>query len=154
MAVAREVARSLGAWLKAQIQNALIVTGLYLAAWALTGVPWWPLTGLVCGAVNAVPHLGPVLALGLGLLAKSAITGDWVPLAWVAGAWMAIQLIDGFLLSPRAAGRAGVHPFLSILLTLAGGLMFGPLGMLLAVPVSAVAIIVTRAVRAKPSGAR
>jgi predicted PurR-regulated permease PerM len=147
MPVLSEILKSLGTYLKAQIRIATIVTGLYIIALAVTGVPWWLLTGLACGVLNILPHLGPVLALGLALFAKWCVTDDLLPLAYVMGAWVAIQIVDGFVLSPRAAGRAGVNPFLSILITLAGAVFFGPIGMLLAVPVTIVVLIVVRATR-------
>ncbi len=150
MPAGTEIGRTLGAYLKAQAQNALIVIVLYVAAFAITGVPWWLLVGVLCGIINLLPHLGPVIALGLGLLVKWSATDDIWKLIYVLGAWLIIQIIDGFVLSPRAAGRAGVNPFLSILITLAAGLMFGPIGMLLAVPMVAIVLIVKRAVR-RPS---
>jgi predicted PurR-regulated permease PerM len=63
-------------------------------------------------------------------------------------------VIDGFFLSPRAARHAGVNPVLSILITIAAGFLFGPLGVILAVPVVAVILIISRAARQKaiPSG--
>lgn len=147
MAVFSDVLRSLGLYLKAQVENAAIVIALYITGFAVTGVPWWLLTGFVCGVLNIVPHLGPVLALGLALLVKWSVTDDLLRLGWVLGVWLIIQLVDGFVLSPRAAGRAGVNPLLSIAITLAGALFFGPIGMLLAVPVLVVVSLVLKASR-------
>ena len=147
MPVLSRVVESLGTYLKEQIKNAAIVTGLYIVAMAVTGVPWWPFVGVVCGALNIVPHLGPVLALGLALFAKWCVTAGLLPLAYVAGAWLTIQIVENFFLSPHAAGRAGVNPFLSILITLAGAIFFGPIGMLLAVPIAIVVLIIVRAAR-------
>jgi len=125
---------------------------MYIVGFAVAGVPWWPLTGLLAGVLNLVPVIGSVLALGLGLLARSFGISDWVPLLYVAGVWLVIQIIDGFVLGPRAAGRVGVNPFLSILITLAGGFLFGPIGMLLAVPVVAIILAVRRARRSPLAG--
>jgi predicted PurR-regulated permease PerM len=150
MAVSREIAGSLWAYLKAQIQNAFITTFLFIAAFAITGVPWWFLTGIVCGVVNLVPHLGPLLSLGLGILFRWITTGDWTKLMWVGLAWLVIQILDGFVLSPRAAGRAGINPLLSILITLAAGFFLGPLAMILVVPALAVALIILRSIRSRP----
>ena len=138
-------------YLKLQLQNALLVVAMYVVGFAVAGVPWWPLTGLLAGALNLIPVIGSVLALGLGLLVRSFGFSDWVPLLYVAGVWLVIQIIDGFVLGPRAAGRVGVNPFLSILITLAGGFLFGPIGMLLAVPVVAIILAVRRARRSRSS---
>lgn len=147
MGVGSEIARSLGAYLKAQLWNALIVIAMYVAGFALTGVPWWLLVGILAGLLNLIPHLGPLLSLALGLLVKWLSADELMPVVWVGVVWLVIQTIDGFVLSPRAAGRAGVNPFLAIAITIGAGFVFGPLGMLLAIPVVAIALIVLRAVR-------
>jgi predicted PurR-regulated permease PerM len=147
MAVRSEVFQSVGAYLKAQVQNAIIMTGLYMIGFAIVGVPWWPVTGVVCGLLNLIPYFGSLAALALALVLKWSPTSDWVGLLYVGGLWVLLQAVEGFILSPRAAGRAGVNPFLSIPLTLAAGFAFGPLGILLAVPVTAILFIVIRATR-------
>jgi predicted PurR-regulated permease PerM len=147
MPVLSEVVQSLGIYLKAQARIAIVVVGLYIIACAVTGVPWWLLTGFLCGVLNLIPHLGPVIALGIALFAKWCITDDLLPLVYVTGAWLLIQIVDGFVLSPRAAGKAGLNPFLSILITLGAGVLFGPIGMLLGAPVAIVLIVVVRAIR-------
>ena len=153
MAVASQIVQSLRAYLHAQVQNAGILILLYIAGFAIAGVPWWLLTGILCGLLNLIPHFGSILALGLALLVQFLAKDGWEPLAYVGGAWMIIQIVDGFVLAPRAAARSGVNPFLSIFLVLIAGFLFGPLGMILAVPVAAVLLIVIRAVRAKqPAG--
>jgi predicted PurR-regulated permease PerM len=149
MSVGYAIVSSLGAWLKAQAQNAVIVTGLYIVAFAMVGVPWWLLAGLLSGLVNLVPHLGPVLALAIPLPLIWIASYDWIRLAYVGGAWLAIQIVDGFFLSPRAAGRAGVNPFVAILITIVAGFLFGPVGLLVAVPVVAVVMVVVRALRSR-----
>lgn len=146
MSVVSEIVHSLGAYLKAQARNAVIVVGLYILGFAIVGVPWWLLLGLLAGVLNLIPHLGPLIALLIPLVAKWLVSEDWIPLLYVAGVWLLIQIIDGFILSPRAAGRAGVNPFLAIVITIAAGFIFGPLGMLFAVPVVAVILIISRAV--------
>jgi AI-2 transport protein TqsA len=145
MGVVSDVASALGAYLKAQVWNAIIVVALYVTGFALTGVPWWLLTGIIAGLLNLIPHLGPLLALALPLLLKWLSSDNLMDLVWIGVLWLAIQTIDGFVLSPRAAGRAGVNPFLAILITIAAAFAFGPLGMLLAVPIVAVVLIISRA---------
>ncbi len=145
--VGSEIISSIGAYLKAQFWNALIVIGLYIAGFAVTGVPWWVLTGFVAGVLNLVPHLGPLMALALAFFLKWLNADGLMPLVWVGAVWLAIQIVDGFVLSPRAAGRAGVNPFLAIPITIGAAFLFGPVGMLLAVPAVAVVLIVLRATR-------
>lgn len=145
MAVGSDILHSLAEYLKAQAKNAIVTTGLYMIGFAITGVPWWLLTGFLCGVLHLIPYLGSVLALAIAILLRWFTADDWVPLTYVFGIWLTIQIVDGFVLSPRAAGRAGVSPLLSIPLVLVAGLIFGPLGAILAVPAVAVILIVYRA---------
>jgi len=148
MTTGSRIRRSLGAYLLAVAQNAVITILLFVVGFALAGLPWWALTGVACGILNLTPVVGSLLSLGLALLtAWGGFGSDWTRIAIVGGIWLAIQFVDGFILSPRAAGKAGVHPVLSIVLVFAAGMMFGPIGMLLAIPVTAVLLIVYRATR-------
>lgn len=154
MGVGSQIVSSLGAYLKAQAQNALVIVLLYIAGFAILGVPWWFLTGWVCGGINLIPYLGPVIALALALLFKAIVLKSWIELLYVFGLWLLIQIADGFVLSPRAAGRAGVHPLVAIPLTIGAGILFGPLGIVLAVPVMAVVLVITKAARSGGPGGR
>ena len=66
---------------------------------------------------------------------------------YAGGVWLVVQIVEGFVLSPRAAGRSGVHPVASIFLVLIAGIALGPVGAILAVPVVAVLLIIYRSWR-------
>ncbi|MBC7928704.1 MAG: AI-2E family transporter, partial [Bryobacteraceae bacterium] len=104
------ISSSLGAYVAATLQNALITTLLFVVGFALAGMPWWFVVGLICGILNLVPYLGPILSLGVAILAGYLSTDDYARIAVLGGVWLAVQILDGFVLSPRAAGKAGVHP--------------------------------------------
>ena len=108
MGTTRQIAVSLGAYAKAVALNALIVSLLFAVGLAIAGVPWWLLVGFLCGVANAIPQVGGVLSLLLVALASLAARDVWVTMAGAGVAWLIIQIIEGFVLSPRAAGRSGV----------------------------------------------
>lgn len=143
------IVQSLWAYTKALLVNAVALTLFFMAGFAIAGMPWWPITGFLCGVLNVIPYAGPLLSLGLALLIAFFASADWTKLAIIGGIWLAGQIVDGFILSPRAAGEAGVNPLLSIVLVLVAGLVFGPAGMVLAVPVCAVVFIIARAARSR-----
>lgn len=151
MSVSRNVALSLSEYIKALIRNAFIVTLLYIVGFAIVGVPWWFFLGLLAGALNVIPWIGSVIALGIVLLVQLYAAEGWIGMVAAGAVWLVVQTIEGFVLSPHAAGRAGVNPFLSILLVLAAGLVLGPVGAILIVPVVAVALVIVRASRAPRS---
>jgi predicted PurR-regulated permease PerM len=147
MGTVRRIGVSLGAYLKAVALNALIVSLLFVVGFAIAGVPWWLLVGVLCGLLNAVPQIGGLLSLTLVVLVTLFFTPGWTTMAYAGIVWVVIQGIEGFVLSPRAAGRAGVSPIFSIFLVLVVGFALGPVAAIVAVPVAAVLLIVWRAAR-------
>jgi predicted PurR-regulated permease PerM len=149
MGTARRVGASLGAYAKAVVLNAFIVTLLFIVGFAIAGVPWWLLVGLLCGMLNTIPQVGGLLSLALVMLVTLLFTSGWTTMAYAGIAWVVIQAIEGFVLSPRAAGRSGVPPLFSIVLVLVAGFALGPIGAILAVPVVAVLLIIYRSARGR-----
>lgn len=150
MSTTRQIAVSLGAYAKAVALNALIVSLLFVVGLAVAGVPWWLAVGFLCGLVNAIPQVGGVLSLLVVVLASLDARNVWVTMALAGGVWLLIQIIEGFVLSPRAAVRSGIPPLFSIFLVLAAGFALGPIGAIVAVPVAAVILIIYRAARKRP----
>jgi predicted PurR-regulated permease PerM len=102
---------------------------------------------LACGALNLIPQIGSVLALALVLLVQLFADRGTVGMIAAGALWLAVQVVEGFILGPRAAGRAGVNPLFSIVLVLLAGIVLGPVGAILVVPVVAVLLIVWKAGR-------
>jgi len=64
---------------------------------------------------------------------------------WTVVAFLVIQQIDNAFISPKIIeGRLGLHPITTILAVLAGGEFFGIIGMLVAVPVTAVLKVILK----------
>jgi predicted PurR-regulated permease PerM len=113
---------------------------------AILGVPinWAILIGLVSGATNPVPYVGSAVALLAGL-AYSLFSDEVHPLLPMIRAenvalWMVlgvamIELLKNLLLEPLLLGRTTkVHPLVVLIAVLGGGILFGPVGLLLALP--------------------
>jgi predicted PurR-regulated permease PerM len=149
MGTVRRIGTSLGAYIKAVALNAVIVSLLFVVGFAVAGVPWWLLVGLLCGLLNAVPQIGGLLSLTLVMLVTLFFTPGWTTMALAGTAWVVVQGIEGFVLAPRAAGRSGVPPIFSIFLVLAVGILLGPIAAILAVPVAAVVLIIWRTARGR-----
>lgn len=120
-----------------------ILTVLYSIGFALLGVPLWPVWGILAGLLQRVPFASVVFGLLAPLLSMWAKGGDLWRILGVTGVFVVVQTLEGFLLTPRILGKSlGISPMTVFLCALAGGLLFGPLGVLLAAPVAAVAAIV------------
>ncbi|MDI6869994.1 MAG: AI-2E family transporter [Bacillota bacterium] len=144
---ARQLLSQVNAVLGGYVRGQLVISSFVgLAVWlglALLGIPYAALIGVIAGLFDVIPYFGPVIgAVPAVLLAlgRSAWTAVTVVLLFVA-----IHQFEGLILVPRIMGsRVGLHPVVVIFVLLAGGHLFGLGGMLLGVPVAAVARVVLR----------
>ena len=143
--LARESDEVLGGFLRGQLTVMLILGVLYaIGLWAV-GLNLGVLIGLVAGLLTFVPYLGPASIVVLGGIAALVQYGDWQHLAGVAVVFTIGQIIESYWLTPKLVGdRIGLHPMAVIFAVMAGGTLFGFLGMLLALPVAAVANVLLR----------
>jgi predicted PurR-regulated permease PerM len=126
-------------WLIAQFYDSLLVGALWLAALLWLRVPWAPFWALLAGALQFIPHFGPLFALlgpAMAMLVSGAPLGRWL---WFLGAYAAIAALDGLLLQPFLMHRQNRVPFWASLLTpLVLGVILPFWGVLLAPPLLAV----------------
>lgn len=139
----REIGRVLAVYIGGQILIAAIVTVLYMIGFALVRVPLWFLVALICGALNLIPRIGSIFALGVAVLAVLLGRPGALHAVETLAVWVAVQSLEGFVITPRILGRPlGLRPLVVFIALLLGSFFFGPLGLFLAVPVLAVAKLV------------
>ena len=143
--LARESSEVLGGFLRGQFLVMLILGVLYgVGLWAV-GLDLGILIGLVAGLLTFVPYLGPASGVVLGVLAALMQYGDWQHVVAVLAVFGVGQLIESYVLTPKLVGdRIGLHPVAVIFAVLAGGQLFGFLGMLLGLPLAAVVNVLLR----------
>lgn len=126
----------------------LVMAGLsliYAVGLGLVGLELALLIGLVAGIVSFVPYLGLFVGIALAGAAAYLQFQDWVPVVYVAVVFIVAQAIEGMLLTPLLVGdRIGLHPVAVIFAVLAGGQLFGFIGILLALPAAAVLAVLMR----------
>ncbi|MGV8930882.1 MAG: AI-2E family transporter [Luteimonas sp.] len=143
--LANESSDMLGGFLRGQFTVMLILGAMYgIGLWAV-GLDLGLLIGLVAGLLTFVPYLGPTSGLVFGVIASMVQFGDWKHIAAVLAVFGVGQVIESYWLTPKLVGdRIGLHPVAVIFAVLAGGQLFGFLGMLLALPVAAIANVLLR----------
>ena len=135
----------LGGFIRGQLLVMLILGILYAVGLWWVGLDLGILIGLLAGLLTFVPYLGPASIVIFGGLAALVQYGDWQHLAGVAVVFSIGQVIESFVLTPMLVGdRIGLHPMAVIFAVMAGGTLFGFLGMLLALPVAAVVNVLLR----------
>lgn len=129
-----------GQLLVAMITGAL--TGLLLA---LVGAPHALLLGLSTAILNLVPVIGFWIGLAVALLTTAfAAETFWPTGLFVALVYVGVQQLEGNVLSPRIVGKeVGLHPVLILLGIVLFGSLFGLVGVIVAVPLTAVTRMLT-----------
>ncbi len=134
-----EIDRVLAGFIRGQLTICLILAVLYSLGFVLIGIDLAVVLGLVSGLLFIIPYFGTMIGVIFGSLMALAKYGDLVHVLYVLG-WIAlVQLLEAYVLTPRIVGHAtGLHPVVYILAVIVGGNLFGFVGMLVAVPVTAV----------------
>lgn len=149
----------LGQYLRGQLSVMVILAIFYSVGLALFGLDLALPIGIFTGLAIFVPYLGfgigLVLAALAGLLEFSAASGFGYTVIMLAVVYGAGQVVESLFLTPRLVGeRIGLHPLAVIFALLAFGQLFGFVGVLIALPVSAVLLVAVRRVRAGYLGSR
>lgn len=143
--LARESSEVLGGFLRGQFMVMLILGAMYgLGLW-LVGLELGLLIGIIAGLFTFIPYIGPTTGVILGVLAALIEYGDWQHLAGVAVVFGIGQVVESYWLTPKLVGdRIGLHPVAVIFSVMAGGVLFGFVGMLIALPAAAVVNVLLR----------
>jgi len=135
----------LGAFIRGQLLVMLALGVIYVLGLWLVGLKLALLIGLLAGLLSIVPYLGAIIGVLTALIAAIVQFGDWQHPALVGLVFVIGQSLEGMLLTPMLVGdRIGMHPVAVIFAVMAGGVLFGFVGVLLALPVAAVIMVLLR----------
>lgn len=143
--LAKETDEVMGAFLRGQLSVMAALSVIYSVGLTIIGLDFALLIGLSAGLVSFVPYLGFVvgfLAAGVAMLLQ---TQELLPLVWVLCVFGVGQLLESMLLTPLLVGdRIGLHPVAVIFAIMAGGQLFGFVGILVALPAAAALAVYLR----------
>ncbi len=143
--LAREVDTVLAAFIRGQLYVMLALGCIYSIGLWLTGLDLALLIGMLAGLVSFVPYLGSVVGIAMACVAALVQFHDLVQLVPVAIVFIIGQSLEGVVLTPMLVGdKIGLHPVAVMFAVLAGGQLFGFLGILLALPVASVIMVLLR----------
>jgi len=143
--LARQSDEVLGAFLRGQLSVMIALGTIYSVGLWLVGIEVGILIGMLAGLVSFIPYLGAIIGVGAGVVAALVQYGDLYHVVLVLAVFGIGQTIESFILTPWLVGdKIGLHPVAVIFALMAGGQLFGFFGILLALPVAAVAMVVLR----------
>ncbi len=152
--LARDCDEALGGFLRGQLLVMLGQGLIYAIGLWLIGLNNGLAIGAIAGLVSFVPYLGAIIGVSLAVITALiqdtasfglGVESRLVFLLLVGAVFTVGQLVESFLLTPNLIGdRIGMHPVLVIFTVLAGGFLFGFIGVLLALPVAAAGTVLVR----------
>jgi len=143
--LAKETDSVLGQFIRGQLSVMVVLGLIYVVGLWLMGLKLALAIGVIAGLVSFVPYLGVIVGLLLSSIAALVQTGDAFQLIWVGVIFGFGQIMEQMVLQPLLVGDAiGLHPVLVIFAVLAGGQLFGFIGVLLALPAAAAIAVFVR----------
>ena len=140
----------LGSWIVGQLLSMVIIGTLVGVGLWLLGVPYAALFGFIAGLFEFVPFFGPIVGfIPAGIVALSISTTLF---AWVLVFYVIVQFVEGNLVTPLIHRQTvRVQPAYQLVAILTGAALFGPLGVMFAVPGFLIVRAVMREIRS-PQG--
>lgn len=143
--LSKECDEVLGQFLRGQLTVMVALGIVYSVGLWIVGLDLALLVGMIAGLVSFVPYLGFIVGIVLAGIAAMMQFGDITYLLYVAIVFGIGQALEGMLLTPLLVGdKIGLHPVAVIFAVMAGGQLFGFVGVLLALPVAAVIVVLLR----------
>ncbi|MBL6751670.1 MAG: AI-2E family transporter [Nevskia sp.] len=143
--LARETNAVLSALIRGQLLVMAALAAYYSAALSIAGLNVALLIGLLTGLISFIPYLGFATGLLAATVAMVVQTQSAYPLIWIGVIYGIGQILESAVLTPLLVGdRIGLHPVAVIFAILAGGQLFGFVGVLVALPMAAVCAVLLR----------
>ncbi|MDP6777848.1 MAG: AI-2E family transporter [Candidatus Latescibacteria bacterium] len=131
----------LGGYIRGLVMSVVIISLLSITGLRIIGLKDYLVVGIVAGLSNVIPYLGPLIGIVAGIVAAllqySTLTMGVI--APVVAVFLVVQILDNIFVAPVVVARSvNLHPLVVVFVVLVGNQLFGAVGMLLAVPFTAV----------------
>jgi predicted PurR-regulated permease PerM len=141
----RIISDTLHGFIHGQALVCLILAAYYTAALSLAGLESALAVGLLIGLLAIIPVVGVAIGFVLSLALAAFQFGTWTSVIVICGIFLFGSTVEANILSPKIVGdRIHLHPVWVIFAVLAGGRLFGVIGVFLSVPAAAVIGVLTR----------
>lgn len=137
--------RTLAGFIRGQINVCLMLGVFYAIGLSLVGLKFGILIGLATGLLTIIPYAGMAFGAAIGLGVAFFQFDDMTQVGMVLAVFIIGQVIESNFVTPKLVGdKVGLHPVWLIFGMLAGAALFGFVGVLIAVPATAVIGVLIR----------
>ena len=142
---AREIDCILASFIRGQVMVCVLLGTFYAVGLYLVGLDLGVLVGFGAGLISFIPYVGSISGFVVSLCIAFAQFDNMMPILQVIGVFMVGQFLEGNFLTPKLVGDSvGLHPVWIMFALLAGGVLLGFLGLMIAVPVAAIIGVIVR----------
>lgn len=145
MDILQEINKIIAGFVRGQISVCLILGAFYSIGLKAVGLDLGLLVGFIAGIISFIPYVGSITGFVLGVVLVFAQYGDINHVFYVVAVFLCGQFLEGNFLTPKLVGESvGLHPVWVMFSLLAGGVLLGFLGLMLAVPAAAIIGVLVR----------
>lgn len=112
---------------------------LYAIGLGISGVNNFILISILAAVLSLIPYIGNIIGFGLALAFGYLTSGQTGVLIGIIATFSVAQFVESYVLEPYVVGdKVDLHPFLVILAVIIGSMVWGIIGMVLAIPILAI----------------
>ena len=142
---AREIDAILAGFIRGQLSVCVLLGVFYATGLYFVGLDLGVLVGFLAGIISFVPFVGTIFGFVVSIAIAFVQFDSIMPIMQVVGVFMVGQFIEGNFLTPKLVGDSvKLHPVWIMFALLAGGVLLGFLGLMIAVPVAAIIGVLVR----------
>lgn len=142
---AKEIDGILSSFIRGQLSVCVLLGMFYAVGLYIVGLDLGVLVGFIAGIISFIPYVGSIFGFCVSIAIAFAQFDTIMPILQVVGVFMVGQFIEGNFLTPNLVGDSvGLHPVWIMFALLAGGVLLGFLGLMIAVPVAAIIGVLVR----------
>lgn len=141
----KQIDRALSGFIRGQLSVCLILGTYYSLGLKFIGLELGVLVGFLAGLISFIPYVGSISGFVISIVLALAQFNDYTKVLEVIAVFAVGQFVEGNFLTPKLVGdNVGLHPVWVMFALLAGGVLLGFLGLMIAVPVAAIIGVLMR----------
>lgn len=142
---AKAIDNIISSFIRGQLSVCVLLGSFYAIGLTLVGLDLGLLVGFIAGIISFIPYVGSIVGFITAIAIAFAQFTSWIPIAQVVAVFALGQFLEGNFLTPKLVGDSiGLHPVWVMFALLAGGVLLGFLGLMIAVPLAAIIGVLAR----------
>ena len=142
---AKEIDHAMSGFIRGQLSVCVILGAYYSLGLYIVGLDMGVFIGFLSGIISFIPYVGSITGFVISVLVAMAQYNSWTGVAAVVAVFLSGQFLEGNFLTPKLVGESiGLHPVWVMFALLAGGVLLGFLGLMVAIPVAAIIAVILK----------